>query len=105
MLLAPLLLLLLVPAAVARLSRLLTLSTAASLLVALTVTPALCRILFRGRFAGAEGRDAPLVRWLKSAYEPVLRGAVRFRRTVLAGGALATLATLWIARKTPARSA
>ncbi len=71
-------------------------SLAASLLVALTVTPALCRILFRGRFAGAEGRDAPLVRWLKSAYEPVLRGAVRFRRTVLAGGALATLATLWL---------
>ena len=59
----------------------------ASLLVALTVTPALCRFLFRGRMGGKEHADGALVRGLKRIYEPTLRAAVRFRALVLAGSA------------------
>ena len=59
-------------------------SILASLLVALTVTPALCRMLFQGRLRIKQHRDGWLVRAVKSAYEPFLRLAVRFRKTVLA---------------------
>lgn len=72
-------------------------SIAASLLVALTLTPALCSLLLRGRVSGREGHDGFLVRLLKRAYEPSLRLALRWRGAVLAATAAATLAALALA--------
>jgi CzcA family heavy metal efflux pump len=70
-------------------------SILASLLVALTVTPAMCRLLLRARphAAGAAPAHADgwLVRWLKRRYEPSLRWALR-RRGMVLGGALAATA-------------
>ena len=77
----------------------------ASLAVALTVTPALCRVVF-GSFArrsgsgGGTGRDGqsahegPLARWLTRLYEPLLQASLRRRGAVLAGTAAATVASL-----------
>ena len=61
-------------------------SILASLLVALTLTPALCRLLLRGRTGGRDG-DSWLVRRLKRIYEPILRRSLATRRWVLAGAA------------------
>jgi CzcA family heavy metal efflux pump len=73
-------------------------SILASLLVALTVVPAMCRILLRGRLGGEQGdRDAFLVRWIKRVYEPSLRAAIRLRAWVLGGAAAATAGALLLA--------
>jgi CzcA family heavy metal efflux pump len=74
-------------------------SILASLLVALTVTPAMCRWLLRGRLGGGGhgDRESFLVRWLKRVYEPTLRAAIRGRTWVLGGAGLATAAALWLA--------
>jgi HME family heavy-metal exporter len=79
-------------------------SILASLLVALTVTPAMCKLLFRRAFGagatdrpGAESHDGFLVRWLKQRYEPALRASVRHRGFVLGGAALLTVASLALA--------
>jgi HME family heavy-metal exporter len=77
-------------------------SILASLAVALTVTPAMCRHLLRGRpgrhgHGGSDGhaaRDGFLVRWLKRWYEPSLRWSIRRRGIVLAGAGLATAVAL-----------
>ncbi|MCC6321952.1 MAG: efflux RND transporter permease subunit [Phycisphaerales bacterium] len=81
-------------------------SILASLLVALTVTPALCKWLFRGVFGGrssgstGEAHDSAhehggwLVRSLKKVYEPALRGALRRRGIVLGGMGLLTVLSL-----------
>lgn len=71
-------------------------SIIASLLVALTVTPAMCRFLMKGR-ADAEEKDTPVVRWLKGRYEPTLRWAVKYRKVVLGGAVAATLLALGLA--------
>lgn len=71
-------------------------SILASLGVALTVTPALCKLLLRGGSHAREERDGLLVRWLKRGYEPALRLAIRFRRSVLAGAAVLTALALWL---------
>ena len=71
-------------------------SIIASLLVALTVTPAMCRFLMKGRAEGAEEKDTPLVRWLKGIYVPTVRQAVRYRKLVLGGALAATLVALWL---------
>ena len=72
-------------------------SIMASLVVALTVTPALCRVLFARSYAGtapaaagAHGAhgDGWLARVLKRAYAPALTVAIRHRWPVLAGAAL-----------------
>ena len=47
-------------------------SLSASLLVALTVTPALCYYLLPGTKAIQEHEDSALMRWLKRGYRPVL---------------------------------
>ncbi len=72
-------------------------STLASLLVALTVTPALCRCLLAR--VGARGRhgEGVVVRWLKRWYEPSLRWATGRAKTVLAGAALMTIGSLGLA--------
>ncbi len=75
-------------------------SILASLAVALTVTPALCRHLLGGRLRGDQvhaERDGFLVRWLKRWYEPALRASLRHRGAVLSGAGLVTAATLWLA--------
>ena len=83
-------------------------SILASLVVALSVTPALCRVLFAREFSraatgpdhprggGAHG-DGALVRWLKRRYEPLLHAALRRRGAVLAGAGVLTAASLALA--------
>ncbi len=72
-------------------------STLASLVVAVTVTPALCRMLLTGlKPAGAE-RDSFLVRWLKSAYRPTLAWCLRWRRSVVLGASALAVAALALA--------
>jgi CzcA family heavy metal efflux pump len=76
-----------------------------SLVVALTVTPALCKLLFESSFgqkARANGAahahtDGGLVRWLKRRYEPALRASLRGRRTVLGAAAVLTVLSLLLA--------
>ena len=87
-------------------------SILASLLVALTVTPALCKALFRRKLAAAEGaeplgagsrhaaaagHDGPLVRVLKRAYRPALLWALRRRGAVLCGAGVLTAGALALA--------
>jgi Cu/Ag efflux pump CusA len=60
----------------------------ASLLVALTVTPALCLLLL-GRYELKES-EPPVIHWLKRRYEGTLLGIERYPRTVIAGVVLLT---------------
>jgi Cu/Ag efflux pump CusA len=55
----------------------------ASLAVALTVTPALSYLLLP-QVAARRTRDAPLLRWLKSGYRPILGSLLKRPRTALA---------------------
>jgi len=71
-------------------------SIIASLLVALTVTPAMCRYLMKEKSADSDSREAPLVRLLKRFYEPTVRRAIRFRKSVLTAAVVATLGALWL---------
>ncbi len=74
----------------------------ASLLVALTVTPALCKVLFVRPFSKARGAalqehaDGLLVRWLKRAYRPALLFSMRRRNMVLGGAGVLTALALWL---------
>lgn len=72
------------------------LSIGASLLVALTVTPALAKVLLRGRFRHTE-RDTFVVRWLKALYRPPLRFVVRFRKSTVGAALLLTALSIWLA--------
>ncbi len=80
-------------------------SIMASLVVALTVTPATCKLLFARSFgeraSHADGgtsivhdHDGWLVRVLKRRYEPALRASVRNRGFVLGGAGVLTAASL-----------
>ncbi|MEM7048233.1 MAG: efflux RND transporter permease subunit [Acidobacteriota bacterium] len=66
---------------------------AASLLVALTVTPALCLILLGGGPATAHD-ESRLLRFCRRLYEPVLERSLRHRRIVLTAAVLLVLATV-----------
>ena len=73
-------------------------SILASLVVALTVTPALCRYLLRGRLGGnGHDKESFLVRWLKAAYGPTLNVVLRWRAAVVLLAVLATGASVWLA--------
>ncbi len=80
-------------------------SILASLLVALTVTPALCRLLFRRAFAKAAAGvaeakghgDGMLVRLIKRVYEPLLQQAMRHRIVVLGGSGVLAAGALLLA--------
>jgi CzcA family heavy metal efflux pump len=63
----------------------------ASLVVALTVTPALCSLLLAGRLP--EG-DPPVVGWLKGRYRSLLLRVERRPRLVIAGAGVLTVAGL-----------
>jgi CzcA family heavy metal efflux pump len=71
-------------------------SILASLVVALTVTPAMCRYLLKGRTSGNESGDAAFVRFLKRLYEPTVRTAIQCRWWVLGGAAVMTALSLWL---------
>ncbi|HYE63486.1 MAG TPA: efflux RND transporter permease subunit [Phycisphaerales bacterium] len=77
-------------------------SILASLFVALTVTPALCGLLLRGKLASGDARhelgEGFLVRWLKRGYEPLLRASIRRRGVVLTAAVLSTAAALLLGR-------
>lgn len=77
-------------------------SILASLLVALTVTPAMCRYLLRRKSLSANAtrhREGFLVRWLKRAYEPSLRIALRLRWVVVGAAIALTVFSLWVASR------
>jgi len=65
-----------------------------SLVVALTVTPAMGLILLRG--APLRQRESPLVRWLKAGYEAVLSRILRVPRAAYFTVALGVLAGLLV---------
>lgn len=71
-------------------------SVMVSLLVAMTLTPALCYLLLRGRLATSHG-DGRLVGWLKRGYQPVLHCCLNWRKTTLSLAAMLTAAALWFA--------
>src|SRR6516162_6151427 len=66
------------------------LAVLASLLVALTVVPALSMVLLTGRRLPAS--DPPLVRWTRGAYERLLRTVAGQPRTTIVATAILTLA-------------
>ncbi|SEO84898.1 efflux RND transporter permease subunit [Aquisalimonas asiatica] len=67
---------------------------AASLMVALTVTPVLARWLLPAIASRSGGREPPVAALLQRVYRPVLRTTLRFRRSVVAVSALLAIATL-----------
>jgi CzcA family heavy metal efflux pump len=71
-------------------------SILASLVVALTVVPALCKVLLGGQVKHGN-EDGALVRWLKKLYLPSLRLALRLRHVVLAAAFVLTGMSLWLA--------
>lgn len=72
-------------------------SILASLAVALTVTPAMCRYLLHAKPTERESHDGALVRGLKAMYEPAIRLALKYRMIVLGGATITTILTLWLA--------
>jgi HME family heavy-metal exporter len=71
-------------------------SILASLLVAVTVTPALCKLLLRKGKGGHE-KESPLVRFLKRVYNPTLRAAIRLRVLVMVIALALTGGSIWFA--------
>jgi CzcA family heavy metal efflux pump len=69
-------------------------SLAASLLVALTLTPALCVWLLPGSASVVKGHEPALIRVLLGAYRPLLRWSLRHGRLLQAAALLMLLASL-----------
>lgn len=73
-------------------------SIVASLVVALTVVPAMCKFLLKGRLTGrGEHQEGFLVRGLKRVYEPALRASIRLRAWVLGAAGILTAGALLLA--------
>lgn len=72
-------------------------SILASLVVAVTVTPAMCRLMLAGMRLSGHERDSFLVRWLKAAYRPTLAWCLRWKRSVVLGAAALAVAALALA--------
>ncbi|MEK7754504.1 MAG: efflux RND transporter permease subunit, partial [Acidobacteriota bacterium] len=64
------------------------LALSASLVVALTITPALCSLLLPRAKKVLEGREPWFVGWLKRLYQPTLRWSIRHPFLILAGAAV-----------------
>lgn len=73
-------------------------ATLASLVVALTVTPALCGVLLRDHAGRGHSRDSALVCWLKRHYQRALAWTMQRRKLVLAAAAAATVGALLLGR-------
>ncbi|MHC5109807.1 MAG: efflux RND transporter permease subunit [Planctomycetota bacterium] len=73
------------------------LSIAASLVVALTVTPALARVLLRGKLGESRG-DSLAIRTLKGLYRPTLRLVMKYRKSTVISALLLTVASVGLAR-------
>jgi CzcA family heavy metal efflux pump len=71
-------------------------SLLASLLVALTVTPAMCRFLLHAQPSEREAREGFLVRGLKHLYAPTVRFALRWKKIVLGAAGVATILVIWL---------
>ena len=69
-------------------------SICASLLVAVTVTPALCALLLKDVPPPGAKKDSPVVRGLQALYAPTLSGALRWPRTVLVLSAAGVVASV-----------
>ncbi|WP_019594839.1 efflux RND transporter permease subunit [Thioalkalivibrio sp. ALM2T] len=67
---------------------------AASLMVALTVTPVLARWLLPAIARRNAGREPPVAALLQRGYRPLLRATLRFRRSILALSTILAVATL-----------
>ncbi len=67
---------------------------AASLVVALTVTPVLCSWLLPSAKIVASGEEPRWTRWLKADYESRLRRAFRWRPAIVAASAAALIAAI-----------
>ena len=72
-------------------------STLVSLLVALTVTPALCRLLLTKMTWKDGDHDGFLVRWLKSLYRPLLAASLLWKRSVVLGAVALAVMSLGLA--------
>jgi CzcA family heavy metal efflux pump len=70
------------------------LAIAASLVVAITVTPALCLVLLRN--ARLEGRESPVTVWLQRRYRPLLERATRTPRAAYVTVGVVTLAGIGV---------
>jgi len=76
-----------------------TWSMAVAAVLAVTLTPALVVLLVRGRVTPEASH--PVGRWLVRAYSPLVRSAVRWRRTVALGALGVVLAALPVAWSLP----
>ena len=72
-------------------------SIIASLFVALTLTPAICKILLGGKVVKYHTKEAWLVVLLKRYYSKVLVTSLKFRKAVIASATAATVAALLLA--------
>lgn len=68
----------------------------ASLVVALTVTPAMCRLLLKGKLGSGKHEDGVLVRFLKRIYTPTIEKALKLRWAILGAAAVTTVGALWL---------
>jgi CzcA family heavy metal efflux pump len=76
-------------------------SIMASLVVALTVTPAMCRVMLRTpkvKEGAKHETDGILVRWLKRGYEPVLRWGLNRRKLVVGVSLAAVVVSVLVGR-------
>lgn len=73
------------------------LSVSASLIVALTLTPALCKHLLKGRIGKDEEKETFVVRWLKRLYRPTLEKVVKYRKTTVVASLMLTVGSLALA--------
>ncbi|MFU8861747.1 MAG: efflux RND transporter permease subunit [Cyclonatronaceae bacterium] len=69
-------------------------SIGASLLIAMTVTPALCYYLLPGQAAKGKLEESWFTKTLKSGYEQVLNVVLRFKKAILVGTLVLFVATL-----------
>ena len=69
-------------------------SILASLFIALTVTPAMCRYLIRGKKGMESSKDTALVAWLKRIYQPALIQAIHHRKKAIGAALIITVGAI-----------